>query len=307
MKYPKVINENVLTKLELTEAKGEFYIEEKYDGSQFRFGVKDGVKWYGSKSVDYKENEATQKMFRLAVEQAEKALNKIPLVDNIAFFAEFLSSPKHNTLTYERVPTNNLVIFDVYDLDENKYLTPDLVNYYAKKLGLEGVKVFATMDKFPSKQMVDEYLKQESALGGSKIEGVVIKNYSMIIEINTQIRPLIYKYVRDDFKELNNKEWNKHPDKQKIDGIVADTINREAIFRKAVQHLVESGKFTGNMRDMRDLVDLVYDDLEQEYKTVIAEKLYEKFEKDVKALIVKGLPEYYKDYLFEQTEKAINQ
>lgn len=305
MRYPKILQANVLEKLNISkDIFGNFTIEEKYDGSQFRFGYKNSEKTFGSKSVDFNMYQQPDKMFKLAVEQADKVLNNISPDENITFFAEYLKTPKHNTLTYDHIPQNNLVLFDVY---KDGFRPAEELEEYASKMGIDHAKILETTDRFPPKELIDRLLTKESSLGGTTIEGVVIKNYGFNVLINNEYRPLFYKYVRSEFKELNDKEWNKHPEKQSIMDVIASAVNREAIFRKAVQHLIEDGKSTGRMQDMKDLIPLVYDDLENEYKTVIADVLYQKFEKEVRTVLVRGLPEYYKDYLYKETERKINE
>lgn len=311
MRYPKVLHEDIISKAGLTRAKGKFVIQEKYDGSQFRFGIKDGKRWFGSKSVDFTDVRPVDKMFKLAVEKANEAIDTFEktrgkINSDITFFAEYISKPKHNTLTYDHVPTNHFVLFDVFFNTLNCWGFPEEVIKYAESLNVDYARKFMEISNFPTLDIVNNLLINTSSLGGTTIEGVVIKNYSILVEINGQARPLFYKYVRNEFKELNNKEWNNHPDKQSVANVVTDTVNREAVFRKAVQHLEESGNALGDMKDMKELISSVYDDLEQEYKDAIAEKLYRKFEKDIKNQIVHGLPEYYKEYLFKKMEQTLN-
>lgn len=303
IRYPKVLQSDILDKLNINkDTIGKFVIEEKYDGSQFRFGYKNGEKTFGSKSVDFNEYRQPDRMFKLAVENADKVLDNIH-EENITFFAEYFQSEKHNTLTYDKIPENNLVLFDIY---KDGFLPAEEIEKYAKILGISSAKILNYTDRFPDKKLIDKLLTAESSLGGTTIEGVIIKNYSMGIELNNEIRPLFYKYVRPQFKELNKQEWSKHPEKQSIAGLIPLVLNKEAVFRKAVQHLEESGKSTGRMQDMKELIPLVYDDLEKEYKIAIMEALYEKYEKEIRTAIVRGLPEYYKAFLFEKTEREIN-
>lgn len=315
MKYPKILQPNILDKFNL-KADGHFFVQEKYDGSQFRFGIDEtGKYWFGSKGVTYTDKRPPEKMFIKAVQKATEALDRLKentvkaYFHSITFFAEYIRRPKHNTLTYDHVPENNLVLFDVYDYRKNPagWLNPEDVTDYAKVLGIDHALTYVITSKFPPYTDIEKLLTEKSSLGGTQIEGVVIKNYDITLEINGEIRPLFYKYVRDDFKELNNAEWNSHPNKKSIESIVPEVLNKEAVFRKAVQHLEENGKAEGHMRDMQRLIPLVYEDLYEEYLPAIQEMLIKKFQKDIEREIVRGLPEYYKKYLYEKTERALNE
>jgi len=85
-------------------------ITEKVDGSQISFGMIDGELMVRSKNQRLHIG-ADNGMFNLAV-------------DKIGFFAdiltpgyvyrgEYFSKPKHNSLAYDRVPKNNIMIYDI--------------------------------------------------------------------------------------------------------------------------------------------------------------------------------------------------
>ena len=94
---------------------GPVTIEEKVDGSQFSFGIFDGEVKVRSKGQQLVVD-APEKMFTKAVEQvlARQEL----LHDGWTYRAEYLRSPKHNTLKYDRHPNGHLVIFDIATSEE---------------------------------------------------------------------------------------------------------------------------------------------------------------------------------------------
>src|SRR5687767_4166729 len=96
---------------------GDVIVEEKVDGSQFSFGVVDGELSCRSKGKVL-ILDAPEKMFLKAVE----SVRDLPLHDGWIYRAEYLSTPKHNTLNYSRVPTKNIILFDVRT-GEEEYLT----------------------------------------------------------------------------------------------------------------------------------------------------------------------------------------
>ena len=122
--------------------------------------------------------DSPEKMFAPAVEYVLGIQDRLP--PGLAFYCEYLRKPKHNVIAYDRIPTNHLMLFgvlDTYFAKGRKFLDqPETLTYYAGILGIERVPIFC------SNQLVDtdtlqRYLETESVLGGSKIEGVVVKVY----------------------------------------------------------------------------------------------------------------------------------
>ena len=113
-------------------------VQEKVDGSQFSFGLLDGVLHMRSKGavVDPRSHD---KMFAGAVETVCKLQERGLLEDGWTYRAEVLAKPKHNTLCYARVPVGNLVLFDiVFGTDvmkeETDYIKDVLIDYFWKDI-----------------------------------------------------------------------------------------------------------------------------------------------------------------------------
>lgn len=87
---------------------GTVEITEKVDGSQFVFGKIDGELMCRSKGANI-VMDAPEKMFSEAVEYVKSIEEKIS--DGHVYYAEYLKKPRHNTLAYDRIPQNYLVLF----------------------------------------------------------------------------------------------------------------------------------------------------------------------------------------------------
>jgi hypothetical protein len=296
MKYPEVLNANDVRKTRIEFSEGEYFIEEKVDGSQFRFGIVDGEHKFGSHHIDY-EGYTTDKMFQQAVVIAEGILKKVSGFDNIVFFAEYLAKPKQNALKYSRVPLSNFYLFDV--AVDGKFVSPSEVIKFADEVGVEPVRVLEVKRQLPEIEYLDSIVNMESVLGGEKMEGVVIKNYDMNIVINGKLRFFSLKYVREKFRELNKIEHLDENKKVSPEDIVSRLINKEAVWSKAIQRIQEDGIITYEMRDIQSLIEAVKDDIEKEYKETIKEEMYRVYKKDIEKAVVRGLAEYYKKYLYE--------
>ena len=71
----------------------------------------------------------------------------------------------------------------------------------AERLGLECVPLlYKGMIKSPDELL--KFLDAESILGGTKIEGVVVKNYNLF---TLEKKIAMGKFVREDFKEMTQR------------------------------------------------------------------------------------------------------
>ena len=94
--------------------------EEKIDGSQFSFGVIDGVLECRSKGKQL-ILDAPEKMFERAV-ATSRELEPL-LHPGWVYRAEYLEKPHHNALNYGRIPHKHLILFDVLTSEGETYLT----------------------------------------------------------------------------------------------------------------------------------------------------------------------------------------
>ena len=267
-------------------------IEEKVDGSQFSFGMISGDLICRSKNKEL-VLDAPDKMF----EQAVDAVSSIQhlLVDGQIYRGEYLRNPKHNTLVYDRVPTNNIIIFDIDVLDQS-YMTWERKNEEAKRLGFECVpKIFE--GEVEDYEIFKTFLEQDSVLGGCKIEGVVIKNYS---RFGRDGKTIMGKFVSEAFKESHRTGWSKdNPTSRDIKGEIGVNLKTEPRWQKAVQHLRDDGLLTDSPKDIGSLMKEVQRDTLLEEEAQIKEQLFNWAKGDISRMIVRGLPQWYKERLAE--------
>jgi hypothetical protein len=277
---------------------GEYVIEEKLDGSNFRFGIgKDGKRYFGSKEVNYTDERPPDKMFARAVEEANKILDKFALDrgdGDTIFICEYLQSPKQNTLSYGRVPKNHLMLLDVYV--DGELLHPISKEDMAEKLDMECIPMLDKRITPITMEELERFLETESVLGKEKIEGIVIKNYNKRFIAYGKGHVYMAKYVKDEFKERNAKEWNQGVP---LSEQVLQKFPKEPRWEKAVQHLKERGESEGNMRDMARLAPEIETDLEAECKEEIKEFLWGRFRHEIVRGYRHGLAEWYKKKLAE--------
>lgn len=268
-------------------------VEEKVDGSQFSFGRFDGVLKCKTHhhEVDF---EHPDKMFA----QAIAAVQTLDLNDGWTYRAEYLNKPKHNVLTYDRVPVKNLIIFDINTAEET-YLEYHEKEQEAKRIGLEIVPILYT-GRITDATSLLALLERTSILGGAKIEGVVVKNY---LRFGNDKKAVMGKYVSEAFKEHHKLAWK--PTQSAVESIIAG-YKTEARWLKAIQHLREAGKELDGPQCIGDLIREVHRDFEEECKDAVMTILYNDAIKRIRGGLTAGLPEWYKKLLMEATFEVKN-
>lgn len=272
-------------------------VEEKIDGSQFSFGCFDGddgpfvrVRSKGAEMLV----DAPEKMFASAVNWVKA--NAYALTPGWTYRGEYLAKPKHNALTYDRIPANHIILFDINPGQED-YLPWEAKVKEGGRLGLEVVPyLFHGMVK--DLEQFREYLDRESVLGGQKIEGVVVKNYEMF---GQDKKVLMGKFVSEAFKEVHSKSWKAdNPNAGDIVQKLVETYHSPARWQKALIHLRERGLIEDSPRDIGLLMREVWPDIEKEEKDAIKDKLYEWAAHKIGRGVTAGLPEWYKEELLKK-------
>lgn len=273
---------------------GPVVVEEKIDGSQFSMCRTSSILSNSpilscrSKGKDLIAD-APEKMFERAVATA----NSLDLRDGWTYRCEYLQSPKHNTLTYARVPSGYLILFDVMTGPES-YLSPVEKCVEAKRIGLECVPLFhdGTVNQLAD---LAQYLNRESCLGGCKIEGVVVKNYALF---TVDKKVAVGKYVSEDFKEKHVVEWKKsNPGRGDVVEELIKSLRTHARWNKSIQHLRDAGRLTETPQDIGSLLKEVQADTEREESDAVKDVLFRFFWPQIKRGITYGLPEFYKERL----------
>jgi hypothetical protein len=273
---------------------GEIEITEKVDGSQFSFGLIDGELYCRSKGADLNILQP-EKMFKDAVNYILSIESKMP--NNTVFYCEYLKSPKHNVLKYERIPKNTLCLFAVYQKNVDLfYCQYSFLQEMAELLSIDCIPLLGS-GEFQSLEL-DNILDTESYLGGAKIEGFVVKNYKKPFLLGGQPIPIMCgKYVSEGFKEIHKKSWSReHTGIGKWEQM-KESYRTEARWHKSVQHLTEKGELEGSPRDIGKLLIEVKRDITEECQEDIKKFLWREYGEELLRYSIKGFPEFYKRYL----------
>ncbi|KKK61001.1 hypothetical protein LCGC14_3018710, partial [marine sediment metagenome] len=211
--------------------------------------------------------------------------------------AECLHKPRHNVICYDRVPRGHVILFDV-DGGEEAYLAHNHKLDEAERLGLECVPLLH-VGKVDSADELRALLAATSVLGGSKVEGVVAKNYRRFAADG---HALMGKHVSEEFKEVHKKDWRlRNPNQLDVLEDIVASLRTPARWSKAVLHLRERGELEDGPRDIGPLLKEVNRDVLEEEGEAVREKLFKwAWKKTISRGITRGLPEWYKERLLER-------
>jgi len=284
--YPKIYNLGHKDIQELFS--GKVNIEEKLDGSQFSGTLEDGILKCRSRGKELDINNP-EKIFLpsvIAFKRIVALMNPDYIYRGEAFFR-----PKHNALAYERVPQNNVIIFDIND-KAGSYLPYKEKQKEAERLGFETVPLLYS-GFVDNSEFLHDFLDMDSILGDVKIEGIVIKNYD---------KKLLGKLVSAGFKEVHQaKKPKQKTEKDDIIQTITESYKNEARWQKAVQHLTENGVLKDELKDIGNIIKEVQKDILDECAFDIKEMLFNHFwNSTLKKTLVAGIPEWYKNKLAEK-------
>lgn len=276
--------------------------QEKVDGSQISFGVFDGILHVRSKgqAIDV---DAPDKLFELGVACIRGHFEMGLLSEGLIYRGEYLNKPKHNTLRYGRPPIDSIVVFDVQEADPLgwKWYKGTTARRLAELAGFEYVPTWIETVEAPEELLA--MLERESFLGGTSIEGVVLKRYDLIVPQFGS--PLFCKYVSEAFKEVHQTDWkNRNPNGRDFGELLASTHRTEARWQKARQHLDEAGLLEHSPRDIGPLMVEVQRDIDEEEGEKIRDQLYAQWKRTAGRSLTRGLPEWYKAELLTEAFEA---
>lgn len=285
-------------------------VEEKVDGSQFSFG---------NLAVDLTDNvyspdingralrvrskgavmhpDAPEALFKRCVATVNRLNTEGLLHPEWTYRAEAINSPKHNALTYDRVPLGNLIIFDI-NTGNQEFLSYEDKAAEAARLGLEVVpRLFR--GRIESISAFRSFLDTTSILGGQKIEGVVVKPNAYDL-FGQDKKVLMGKFVSEAFKEVHRKTWGEsNPSNKDIVGLIGQTFTTPARWNKAVLHLREAGLIRDVVQDIGLIIREVPEDVFKECEEEMKEMLWKHAKPHIKRSLTHGLPMWYKDQLLK--------
>lgn len=275
----------------------EVEITEKVDGSLFAFGKDHGGNLHFRSKGAVLDEKYPQDLFKSAIDHILSIQDRLP--NGVVYYSETLKCPRHNTLAYAKTPKNHVALFGMFDWDRTAGNDWDTLASEAERLDVDVVPLLGKKILSSAKE-AEEFLVQDSFLGNCKIEGIVLKDYTRPMEFSGMVYPLtVLKFVSDAFKEkhANNPEYI--PQSSKLETTI-ESYRTEARWNKAIQHLRDKGELLNEPKDIGALMKELNVDLVEEEKENFKEELYQIYQKQWKASVARGFPEYYKKLLLKQ-------
>lgn len=220
---------------------GEIIIQDKDDGSNIGFRVKNGKLIFRARewvSEDRPEL-ASSKPFKQAKEFLELRIDK--LAEGFIYYGELIGKINPHRIVYD--VDIDIIVFDIFDPDFKRFLDPDECEVMASLSNLKYTHCFETGIE------IDEAIKDIEKRG---MEGIVIKNYE---------RQMFGKLVVQKFKEkVSAKFVNKGDGIERV--FVEETVTFPRIEKLMFKAHEEGTAWDNRMK--RAVLIRIYEDIIRE-------------------------------------------
>lgn len=154
-----------------------------------------------------------------------------------------------HTVAYKEECYKNFYLFSIWDDEEQKYLSDEIVKSEAKRLNLKTVK-YLYEGEFISYEHLEGFVgKSEMSLETDKGEGIVIKNVGYFDHNNKQV---FVKMVRAEFAECMGQKQNK--DSKVIDTRIGKIST--LLTKARIEKLIHKGIDEGTLSETLTLSDM---------------------------------------------------
>lgn len=249
----------------------DIVIQEKIDGSNASFIYDEASDSIIAFSRNYMlDSENTLRGFWEWTQELDKSLLKSVIGTKLKVFGEWLV--KH-TVAYPEECCNRFYCFDVWDVENNCWLSQDESMKIAEMLGLSYVPVFFT-GKFTKWSDINSFIGRTD-LGGEEGEGIVVKNMT-----NSNYTKLVSEKFRETHAPKRRQPTEKQIEAQtqmSEDMKLATTVVTRARIEKILHKMVDDGLIPENWGRneigiiMKNLGKLVYEDCLKEEPDIVAQ------------------------------------
>lgn len=260
---------------------GDFiHISEKIDGANASFMVdENGERHFYSRNKELSFSDT----LRGFVIWADTNIQWEKVAKGFICYGEWVAQHK---ITYDDEVKNTFVLFDVYDIANEEYFSPDGVKRVANTIGVKTPECF-----YYGAYQGLEHIKQFIGMSNiaEKGEGVVIKNITQDFKC---------KWVREDFSEVKSVKQPKIPsaDDLKISMLMEQLLTPPRVEKILYKGLDEGAYDSFDVSNygaiMKYMGNNVVEDIIKEESDIIPNELIEGFAKSSKKkipIMVKGI------------------
>jgi hypothetical protein len=235
----------------------EIVLEEKIDGANFRFMIKDGEFIFGSRTQVLDETRQDEKNWKACCDYIRATVKPLKKYEGFIFYGELC---RRHTIGYNFDTMPPFIGFDVLRIKTHIFMNWSMVQSMFARMGLQFVPVVKTVLAGSIAGFEDEDVPLSKYYDG-RAEGVVFKNYK---------RQIFGKHVRTEFKEDNKKAFGGTPKYEETDsGKIMARFCTNARIEKCVYKLEDEG-YCIQMEMMKVLPRMVYEDIvEEEWRTIL--------------------------------------
>lgn len=246
--YPSIENGNLTETAKDWKQNYQYFIQEKYDGSQFTICPNITAYYCGKSKKSLQDKDL---LFNKVILIIQGTKLKDLLNPTYTYHVEYIASLRHNVITYKRLPKYYMILYDVQREDKS-FMKPEELELEGKRIGLEVAKCFYSNNDpaVHPYEKVKELMKGiqegtiESSLGGP-IEGVVLKCNNFEKKYGhdhpSKISNTKLKFVSKAFKEVKHVKKPKHGKQTPSEFLqyLGSMYHTDARLRKGIQHLRE--------------------------------------------------------------------
>lgn len=233
-------------------------LQEKVDGSNaaFRYDVETGKLVAFSRRMTLDPINNTLSGFYNYIQSLD--INEFKDYPDYVVFGEWTGA--RNAIIYYPQSVGKWYVFDIYDMNTEKYLPQSEVKKFTEEHGLIYVNT-VYVGPFINWEHIEGFLKKSAY--GDTMEGLIIKNQTRLNDPNNRL-PFVVKMVDDDFKEvLKRNHIKKMIDPQKL--------QERAAAQELTESIVTRRRVEKELYKMRDEGIIPTDWCEQNMKTVAME------------------------------------
>lgn len=270
-KYESIVN---IAKVRNSFDEEDFiHISEKIDGANASFMVdENGIRHFYSRNKELSFNDT----LRGFVIWADANIQWENVAKGFICYGEWIVQHK---ISYNDEVKNKFVLFDVYDIGNEKYLSPDAVKRVANAIGVKTPECF-----YYGIYQGLEHIKQFVGMSNisEKGEGVVVRNVTQGFKC---------KWVREDFSEVKSPKQPKLPNENdlKVSMLIEQLLTCPRVEKILYKGLDEGiyGSFDSHNFGaiMKYMGNNVVEDIVKEEYDMIPNELLEVFVKSVKKRI----------------------
>lgn len=294
--YDKIKNKGIV--LDKFKDRG-LVIQEKLDGSNASFTMEDSELVCFSRRKKLNEHETLRGFYNWVHENVNIRNTYVSSsLQRYIIFGEWLVK---NRIQYKDKCYYNFYVFDIYDKENNVYLSHDEVKVISYHLGLQMVKTLMvlkpsiSLNELDMEDIKDLVGKSDITVKSDTGEGIVIK----YLDGKTEYEDY-YKIVSKEFKEFSRKKMKTETRKNDS---VADYAITKARMEKMIFRAIEENRLSENDLELENF-SLIMKQVGNDFVNDIMEEEKENILKIIEKQIKKKMPHILREVIEEKEIKV---